>query len=108
MSIFRALGALFAPPKRSSAPDSAGIHLYFRCNRCGAAVHVRANRFNDLDRTDEQPGVYVLHKDVMDSRCYQLMRAVVYLDSSYQVVSADVDGGKVITNEEYEKQKQTT
>ena len=44
----------------------------------------------------------------MDSKCFQLMRAEVYLDASYRLVTAHVEGGELITAEEYEASQQKT
>jgi len=84
-----------------SAGDPYGLPLYFKCKKCGAITRVRVDKRNDLNR-DEGPGVFVLRKEVMDNKCFQLMRAEIWLDASYQVVSADVTGGELVTQAEYD------
>ncbi len=96
-----------APRTQPTDPDALWLH--FRCKRCGSVVRVRAHKRNDLNRIEEEealPGVFVLHKDVMDNKCFQLMHADIYFDASYQVVSADVQGGELISQEEYEAAQQ--
>lgn len=92
-----------APRAPSADPDA--LWLYFRCNRCGSVVRVRAHKRNDLNRVEEEngfPGAFVLHKDVMDNKCFQLMHADIYFDASYQVVASEVQGGELVSQEEYE------
>ena len=107
------LRALFGQPSSSArtptaANDPDALWLHFRCSKCGATVRVRAHRRNDVNRIDEGPGDYLLCKEVMDSKCFQLMRAEVYLDASYRLVTAHVEGGELITAEEYEASQQQT
>lgn len=93
-------------PAATSDPDALWLH--FRCGKCGATVRVRAHRRNDANRIDEGPGDYLLCKEVMDNKCFQLMRAEVYLDASLRLVTAHVEGGELITAEEYEASQQQT
>lgn len=104
---------LFGQPRssaRTATPpgDPDALWLHFRCNKCGATVRVRAHRRNDVNRTDEGPGDYLLCKEVMDNKCFQIMRAEIYLDGSLNLVTAHVEGGELITAEEYEASKQQT
>jgi len=45
----------------------------------------------------------LLRKEIMDSKCFQIMSAEIWLDSNYQVVTADVANGELISEEEYEE-----
>jgi hypothetical protein len=82
--------------------DPYGMWFHFRCNKCGSVVRIRAHKFNDINHEDGGPGPLVLRKDVMDNKCFQLMRAEIWLDANYEVVSAEVTGGKLISQKEYE------
>ncbi|MEA3406775.1 MAG: hypothetical protein U9R48_01680 [Chloroflexota bacterium] len=86
--------------------DPNAIYLYFQCDKCGAVVPVRVDKRHDLNR-EEGPGTFLLKKEVMDNKCFQLMQATVWLDNGYNVVSADVIGGKLISEEEYSAIMQT-
>jgi hypothetical protein len=102
------LAALFgggAPRPSAPAGDPDGLYLYFRCKRCGEVVRVRANRRNDVNREDEGPGAMVLRKEVMGNKCYQLMSAEVWLDSEYRIVDAEVSGGELVNESDYEAQQ---
>jgi hypothetical protein len=85
----------------SGAGDPNGIWFYFRCDHCGSVVKVRAHRYNDLNREDG-PAALVLRKDVMDDKCFRLIQAELWLDESYTPVETNIQGGKLITQEEYE------
>jgi hypothetical protein len=89
-----------APP--DEAGDPYGIVLYFQCQRCQTPVRVRVDRRNDLNRGDDGPGPFVLCKEVMDDRCFSLMHSEIWFDSNYNIVTSDVTGGKLISQEEYE------
>jgi hypothetical protein len=84
----------------NSGGDPNGIMFYFRCSKCGAPVRVRVDRRSDLNPEDG-PGTYVVRKDVMDSKCFQLMKAELWLDSTYSVVESSVHGGTLISEEEF-------
>ena len=85
------------------AGDGA-IHLYVRCNRCGAPVHVRVDPRNDLVSEygdQDEASSYSLTKEIMDSRCFRLMRAEIEYDRSRREISRQIEGGTFITQEEY-------
>jgi hypothetical protein len=87
------------------AMDNA-IHLYVRCNRCGAPVHVRVDPRNDLVieyGDDEDASGYRLIKEIMDSRCFRLMRAEIEYDSGRRELNRQIEGGTFVTKEEYDQ-----
>ena len=88
-----------------SKPASDGaIHLYVRCNRCGAGVHVRVDPRNDLVNEysdDDETAGYRLTKEIMDSRCFKLMRAEIEYDRARREINRQIEGGTFITQEEY-------
>jgi len=107
MGLLDALRRLFVtrPTNVGAGGDPNGLWFYFRCNKCGEAVRVRAHRFNDLNREEGGPGPLVWRKDVMDNKCFQLIRAEIWLGNDYDVVSSEVSGGKLVSEEEYEQAK---
>ncbi len=80
--------------------DDNAIHLYVRCNRCGAPVHVRINPQNDLSGDDEEG--YFVNKEILDDRCFRLMRAELRFDARRRETSREIEGGTFITRDEYE------
>jgi len=103
MGFLDKLRRLLGTASASSATlaDPHGLWFHFRCTKCGSLVRIRADRRNDLNRS-EGPGTFLLRKEVMDSKCFQLISAEIWLDASYNVVSAEVNGGELISKEEYE------
>lgn len=97
------LKRLFGGQGAGAANDPA-LHLYVRCDRCGAGVHVRVHLYNDLSveygSNDDIAG-YTLRKEVMDSRCFRLMHAELHFDKARRELSRAVEGGTFISAEEY-------
>ncbi|MHB1356081.1 MAG: hypothetical protein ACYCZF_08925 [Anaerolineae bacterium] len=94
-------GAQKSGGSSSGRGDPNGIWFYFRCKKCGTPVRVRVDRRSDLNPEDG-PAAYVVRKDVMDSKCFQLIKAEMWLDTTYSVVQADIRGGTLISEEEYQ------
>ncbi len=86
-----------------SRQGDEALHLYVKCNRCGAPVHVRVNLFNDLaaDYGDTDAEGYVLSKEVMDDRCFRLMRVEIQFDTRRRETSREIEGGTFISEEEW-------
>ncbi len=80
--------------------DPTGIYLYAKCDRCGAAVRVRVDKAHDLLR-DYESGGFVLNKEIMDGTCFALMLATVHFSPRYTIRSSEIQGGKLISWEEY-------
>ena len=103
MGFLDKLRQVFTGSSRGTAGDPYGLWFHFRCSKCNSVVRIRVDRRNDLNREPGGAGAFLLRKDVMDNKCFQLMRVEIWLDSSYNVVSADVSGGEMISQEEYER-----
>jgi hypothetical protein len=102
MRFLRALFGAGAPPA-----DEA-IHLYVRCARCSTIVHVRVDPRNELLLEFDDGGMpagYRLVKEVMDARCFRLMRAELAYDRSRRERERSIAGGAFATREEYERQQ---
>lgn len=100
MNFFR---KLFGGP--AGQPEGI-LHLYVRCDRCGAPIHVRINLFNDLAveyDEREQVGGYHLRKEMMDARCFRLIYAELHFDRNRRELSRTIEGGSFISQEEYER-----
>ncbi|MFN8481676.1 MAG: hypothetical protein U0768_01295 [Anaerolineae bacterium] len=99
MSFLRKLFGAKPPP-----PDE-GIYFYVRCNNCGRIVRVRVNRQNDL-QPDWDTGGYTLSKEMMDDKCFRLMRAEVTFDANYTILSQEAQGGTFVPAADYEAQQE--
>jgi hypothetical protein len=62
---------------------------------------------NDLaaDYGDTAAEAYTLVKEVMDDRCFRLMRAEVLFDAKRRETSRQVEGGTFVTETEWEAQR---
>jgi hypothetical protein len=85
------------------AADTA-LHLYVKCLRCGTPVHVRVSPQNDLmaEYGDNEAEGYRLVKEIMDDRCFRIMRAELEFDAQRKEISRQIEGGQFISQEEYE------
>ena len=61
-------------------------------------VRVRADRKHDFNQED---GQLVWHKVIVDNKCFQRITTVVYLDSNFNVLNAEIQGGQYVTPELY-------
>lgn len=102
------LRRLLGAQPRATSSDNA-LHLYVRCARCGAPVHVRVNLLNDLaieyDDNENVEG-YHLRKEIMDSRCFRLIYASLRFDRNRRELERSIEGGEFISHEEYERLQQ--
>jgi len=87
------LGKILGKPIEDSA-----LWLYVRCNKCGAKARVRISLANDLSMEDDG---YILRKEIMDNRCFQLMCAELHFDERRRIVSREITGGEFISAEEW-------
>ncbi|NJN19700.1 MAG: hypothetical protein HC822_27410 [Oscillochloris sp.] len=98
------LRRLFGGGTRS--PSDEGLHLYVRCDHCGAPVHVRVNPYNDAaveyDDREEISG-YRLRKEIMDSRCFRLIYAELVFDRNRRETERTIEGGSFVSRETYEQ-----
>ncbi len=68
-------------------------------------MHVRANRRTDISQEYEDGGeraIPTLHKEILGSRCQNLMYAHLTFDGAFRVISSRGERCKVIGREEFE------
>ncbi len=88
-------------PKPDNPGDPQGVYFYVQCSHCHTIVRIRADRQHDFNREGDQ---FVWHKVIVDSKCFRRMPTVVYLDSQYNIVNAEIQGGEYVTQEAYDEQ----
>jgi hypothetical protein len=98
MGILDKLASLFGAKPGGGTDDA--IHIYVECERCKSKVHVRLDRRHDISVREE--GGYYVRKEIMDSKCFRLMAAEITFDSAYRVQRREVQGGRFLTQEEFE------
>jgi hypothetical protein len=89
----------------NAAPADNALHMYVRCGRCGAPVHVRVHMYNDLavEYNDDDVAGYTLHKEIMDSTCFRLIQADISFDRNRREQGRTINGGEFISREEYDR-----
>lgn len=97
MGLLDKLASLFGG--RGGGGDDA-VHIYVECGRCRAKVHVRLDPRHDLSQGEG--GGYFVRKEIMDSTCFRLMAAEISFDSAYRIQRQECQGGRFLTQEEYE------
>ena len=99
MGLFKKLSNLFSPAQKA---DERAYWLYVRCNRCGEAIRVRVDLYNDLSPIYEESGVtYFCRKVVIGQEgCYQKIEVEMTFDGQRKLVAEEIQGGQIITAEE--------
>jgi hypothetical protein len=98
MSFFDRVKSIFSSPPGG---DPNALWLYVRCARCGTPLAVRVDLRNEPS-IDYENGGYVLHKEMMDNKCFMLMHAEIRFDSQRKVIERTLDKGAFITRTEFE------
>ena len=95
MGFLDSLKSMFTPPA-----DPNAMWLYVKCKRCGTPLVVRVDLRNELSADYESNG-YILHKEMMDSKCFTLMHAEIHFDANHQIIERKIDHGTFLTKEEH-------
>ncbi|MFQ6015012.1 MAG: hypothetical protein ACE5NP_06185 [Anaerolineae bacterium] len=103
MSFWGKIGSLFSG--KQGEEDNEGLYLYVQCDNCGEKLRIRIDKQHDVAPDYAEEGTYFLRKEMMDSRCFQLMYAELRFDRNYNVLSRDINGGHFITAQEYEEEQ---
>ncbi len=94
-----------------SGSGGSRVHtVYVRCKRCGEPLALRVDMANDLSPEwrnaspggSDYPDYYSARKTVIGSRrCYAPIEVEMTFSKQKQLESQDVQGGVVLTEEEY-------
>ncbi len=98
------LNNLFKGKPTGAGDDKNVLWLYVRCDRCGSPLAVRVNKNNEMS-PDYENGGYMLRKEMMDSKCFQLMYAELHFDEQGRETSREAEHATFITGDEYEAGK---
>ena len=94
------LKRIFGSGQEKPYVDKQGLYFYVQCDNCGAKVRLRADKQHDLNQLADG---HVWHKTVVDNRCFRQIPIVIHLDPDYAVNSQEIDGGRFITKDEYDR-----
>jgi hypothetical protein len=84
--------------------DPNALWLYVKCKRCSTLLAVRVDLRNELS-ADYENGGFLLTKEMMDNKCFTLMRAQVRFDARRNIVEQKLDQGDFLTQAEYDQLK---
>lgn len=97
------LKRFFARRKRQESYTA--FWIYVRCQRCGEALRVRADRRYDLASEWRDAGeagpAYTMHKDIVGERCFQRISVDLAFDRHLQIIEQCIVGGDVLSEAEY-------
>src|SRR5512145_477462 len=100
MSFLKKIAERILGSSTGELKDPDGIYLYIQCAHCGSPIRVRADKKYDLQQ-DYESGALTLHKEIMDGKCFRLIYATLQFDAAYHIVNQAIEGGKLISWEEY-------
>lgn len=82
----------------SSGQSAEGFFLIVRCSGCGEEFNLFINKSTDLSQDfDEQGGVtYFLNKEIIGSRCRNLIHVRMEFDGARNLVSREIENGEFI------------
>ena len=92
--------------RSAQAAPNAAIWVYVRCDRCGEAIRIRADRRYDLASEWRAPGesgpAYTMHKDIVGERCFQRIAVDIGFDAKLEIAERRISGGTFLTPDEYD------
>jgi hypothetical protein len=91
---------IFAGPVQSQAQQGA-VKFVVRCNRCNEEITVKIRTSSDISRVYEEDGgppgsVFYVRKEILGSKCNNLIYLTAYFNEGFNLVSSDVTGGRII------------
>ncbi|MEW5692446.1 MAG: hypothetical protein AB1765_04025 [Candidatus Hydrogenedentota bacterium] len=73
------------------------LEYKIKCKKCGEIVRVRVFPERDLNPTyEDSRASYILNKEVMDSKCFQIMVLRVEFDSSRMELAREITNGEFV------------
>ncbi len=94
---------LFGGGAGSGGSDRAGMYFYVKSNHCDEIVRVRIDLNNDLSLNDEGKGYWVRKMaHGTNFRCRWPVELTLYFDPNRRFQNSEVQGGALVTQEDYE------
>jgi hypothetical protein len=94
---------LFGGTGAQSDSDRAGAYYYVRAKDCDEVVQVRIDMNNDLSLTDDAGGYWVRKMAHGNNyRCRWPVELTLYFDSNRKFQNSEIQGGELVSREEYE------
>jgi len=93
--------------KRKLIYNQGDLLVFFaECEKCGELFRVIIRKHSELFKTyGNGPGVYEIKKELIGARCQNKINVHFTLKQNFKEISHEVDGGRLLTKEEYEELK---
>jgi hypothetical protein len=91
---------IFSAPVQSLGQQGA-IKFVVQCNRCNEEITAKIRTSSDISRVYEEDGgspgsVFFVRKEILGSKCNNLIYLTAYFNENFNLISSDVTGGKII------------
>ncbi|MFW6287157.1 MAG: hypothetical protein ACOC2J_00190 [bacterium] len=98
MGFFDAIKRLFQPVNQANL-----IHIYIQDKKCGEKIKILVRKSYDIQKIYEygEEADYRLKKVVICNNCYNKINLTIDFDRRYNIINTEIDGGKIITENEY-------
>lgn len=85
--------------------EKNALVVYIRCNRCGEVFrsHLRIG-YDFIINYDDRSTPFLVEKVYVGSKCPNKIELRAKFTGSYKPVSIEIDGGKFISKETYERE----
>uniref|UniRef100_A0A7C4CDY9 Uncharacterized protein n=1 Tax=Fervidobacterium thailandense TaxID=1008305 RepID=A0A7C4CDY9_9BACT len=85
--------------------EKNALVVYIRCNRCGEVFrsHLRIG-YDFIINYDDRSTPFLIEKVYVGSKCPNKIELRAKFTGSYKPVSIEIDGGKFISKETYERE----
>ncbi|HPE69355.1 MAG TPA: hypothetical protein P5560_02965 [Thermotogota bacterium] len=91
--------------KKSPLLVSSGtiFKFFVQCERCGELFEVVVRKHSEIFQTfGKGNGAYEIRKELVGSHCQQKIQVLFVLDANFRMKEYQVQGGKLLTLEEYQ------
>jgi len=99
--VLRTLKGLFSGSPRNK-PDS-GLYLYVRLEKTGEIARLRLAPDHELN-WDEEAGNFVSRKTIIGPLTFARADAEFRFDNAKTLISGEIDGGEIVTEEAWQEQ----
>ncbi|MGB9615547.1 MAG: hypothetical protein ACP5KD_02705 [Fervidobacterium sp.] len=85
--------------------EKNALVVYLKCNKCGEVFrsHLRIG-YDFIINYDDRSSPYMIEKVYVGSKCPNKIELKAKFTGAYKPVSIEIDGGKFISKESYERE----
>lgn len=100
LGFFDYIKKIFGPANRGNL-----MNFYLKDKKCGEKIRLLVRKSYDIQRIyeDSDQADYRLKKVVICNNCYNKIDVRIDFDKRYNIIDSEINGGEIITKEEYNK-----